>query len=220
MYYQIWNFFFQDEEYRTWKNKITQFNNIYNKFTWQKVSDFFQFVENNFFLKQQLGETKKLSDFINLIHEYSYNLTAEEIAWFLVTRKQIWEFFDYAQKKPTLKDKLLAAKNPQHFVNIAADYGYQFTVDSLAWLLTEIKSSPEVVPINNSVGEVITVSYYGKIEIGYWIWLAEDWGLVPPFCHKDQPFTFLSQSTDDPFLPDRCFLPKSYFNQQLMSLIR
>ncbi|MEA5569335.1 Nif11-like leader peptide family natural product precursor [Anabaena sp. UHCC 0399] len=216
MYYQIWNFFLKDDEYVCWKEKI-KLNNIYSNFTWGKIHDFFRFVEKNFFLKHQLGETQNLAQFINVVTENGYNLTAEQLAWFLVTRKQIWEFFDLAQKTPTIKDELLVAKNPQQFVYIAANYGYYFTVDELAWLLTEIKSSPELVPINNSVGEIDTVSNYGKIEIGYWIWLAEEWGLVAPFCHKDPPLAFLAQYTDDPFLPDRCFLPKSYFNQHFVS---
>jgi hypothetical protein len=216
MYYQIWSFFLKDEEYINWKEKLKG-HNTFHKFTWQKINDFFTFVEQDFFIKHQLGEAYNLEQFINLAKQNGYSLTAEELAWFLVTRKQIWELFDLAQKTPTLKDKLLAAKNPQQFVNIAANYDYCFTVDELGWLLTEIKSSPEVVSINNSVGEILTVSNYGKIEIGYWIWLAEEWGLVAPFCHKDPPLAFLSQYTDDPFLPDRCFLPKSYFNQHFVS---
>jgi hypothetical protein len=210
MYYQIWNFFLQDDEYSSWKEKI-KVNHIYTNFTWEKINDFFRFVENNFFLKHQLGETQNLEEFINLINESGYNVTAEQLAWFLVTRKQIWEFFDLAQKTPLIKDELLAAKSPEHFINIAANYGYYFTIYELAWLLTEIKSSPELVPINNSVGEIDTVSNYGKVEIGYWIWLAEEWGLVTPFCHKDPPLAFLNQYAHDPFLPDRCYLPKSYF---------
>lgn len=216
MYYQLWSFFLQDDQYLTWKEKI-KINNISNKFTWQKINDFFASVENNFFLKSQLGEVKNPEQFINIVTEYAYNLTIEELAWFLVTRRQIWSFFDLAQKNHVVKDKLLASKTPQQFVNIAADYGYQFTIDELAWLLIEIKSSPELVPIDNSVGEVDTVSNYGTIEVGYWIWLAEEWGLIAPFCHRDPPLKFLSQYTDNPFLPDRCFLPKSYFNQHLIS---
>ncbi|ABA20873.1 conserved hypothetical protein [Trichormus variabilis ATCC 29413] len=215
MYYQIWNFFLKEERYNFWKNEINLYNNP-NKLTWQKVIDFFAFVEQNLFLKSQLGEVDTLEGFINLVVDNGYCLKAEEIAWFLITRKQIWNLFDLAQTTPLLKDQLLSAKNPQQFTKVAADYGYYFSVDELAWLLTEVKSSPELVSINNSVGEILTVSSYGKIEIGYWIWLAEEWGIVPPFCHRVQPGTFLSQYIDNPFLPDRCFLPKSYFKQQLV----
>ncbi|WP_066377939.1 MULTISPECIES: Nif11-like leader peptide family natural product precursor [unclassified Anabaena] len=216
MYYQLWNFFLKEQEYLTWKEKIKN-HSQFNKFTWQKIKDFLVFVEQNVCIKHQLGEAYNLEDFINIAKQNGYILTPEELAWFVVTRKQIWEFLDLAQKTPALKDKLLAAKNPKQFINIAANYGYSFTVDELAWLLTDIKASPELVPINNSVGEIDTVSNYGKIEIGYWIWLAEEWGLVRPFCHKDQPLVFLSQYTDDPFLLDRCFLPKSYFMQHFVS---
>ncbi|HIK07735.1 MAG TPA: Nif11-like leader peptide family natural product precursor [Trichormus sp. M33_DOE_039] len=216
MYYQLWSFFLQDHEYLTWKEKI-KINNISNKFTWQKIKDFFASVEDNFLLKSQLGESQNPEQFIHMATENGCNLTIEEIAWFLVTRKQIWEFLDLAQKTSAIKDKLLASKTPQQFVHIAADYGYYFTVDELAWLLTEIKALPKLVPIDNSVGEVDTVSNYGRIEIGYWIWLAEEWGLIAPFCHREPPLNFLSQYTDNPFLPDRCFLPKSYFNQHLIT---
>ncbi len=217
MYYQIWNFFLQEEKYNYWKEKI-KVNKSFNRVTWQKIIDFLSLVEQTFTLKYQLGETDSLEPFLKLATENGYNLTAEELAWFLITRKQIWDLFDFAQKTPSLKEQLLTAKSPQHFVDIGAENGYYFSVDELAWLLTEIKSSSELVSINNSVGEILTVSNYGRIETGYWIWLAEDWGIVPPFCHRDKPSTFLSQNINNPFLPDRCFLPKSYFNQRLMTI--
>jgi hypothetical protein len=215
MYFQIWNFFLREEQYITWKDKI----NLYNKFdkaTWQKIADFFAFIEQDFYLKTQLGEANSIAQFIYLALESGYDITSEELAWFLITRKQIWNLFDLAQKTPLLKEQLLLAKNPQQFIRVATDYGYDFSIDELAWLLTEIKSSPELVSINNGVGEILTVSNYGKIEISYWIWLAEEWGLVAPFCHRVQPGNSLPQYIDNPFLPDRCFLPKSYFNQHLV----
>ena len=218
MYYQLWNFFLREEQYVFWKEKI-KLHNEFDKSTWQKIIDFLSFIEQSFLLKSQLGETDSLERFIKLATENGCNLTAEELAWFLITRKQIWDIFDLAQKTPSLKEELLAAKNPQDFIKIAAENGYYFSIEELAWLLTEIKSFSELVPINNSVGEILTVSNYGKIEIGYWIWLAEDWGIVPPFCHLDQPDTRLTQYTPNPFLPDRCFLPKSYFNQRLLSVV-
>ncbi|MDZ8024768.1 MAG: Nif11-like leader peptide family natural product precursor [Nostoc sp. SerVER01] len=217
MYYQIWNFFLQEDKYNYWKDRI-KVNKKFNRVTWQKIIDFLSLVEQTFALKYQLGETDSLEPFLKLATENGYNLTAEELAWFLISRKQIWDLFDLAQKTPSLKEELLTAKSPQHFVNIAAKNSYYFSVDELAWLLTEIKSSSELVSINNSVGEILTVSNYGRIETGYWIWLAEDWGIVPPFCHRDKPSTFLSQNVNNPFLPDRCFLPKSYFNQRLMAI--
>ncbi|MDZ8240835.1 MAG: Nif11-like leader peptide family natural product precursor [Nostoc sp. ChiQUE01a] len=217
MYYQIWNFFLQEDKYNYWKERI-KVNKKFNRVTWQKIIDFLSLVEQTFALKYQLGETDSLEPFLKLATENGYNLTAEELAWFLISRKQIWDLFDLAQKTPSLKEQLLTAKSPQHFVNIAAENSYYFSVDELAWLLTEIKSSSELVSINNSVGEILTVSNYGRIETGYWIWLAEDWGIVPPFCHRDKPSTFLSQNVNNPFLPDRCFLPKSYFNQRLMAI--
>lgn len=217
MYYQIWNFFLQEEKYNYWKEKI-KVNKSFNRVTWQKIIDFLSLVEQTFALKYKLAETDSLEPFLKLATENGYNLTAEELAWFLITRKQIWDLFDFAQKTPSLKEQLLTAKSPQHFVDIGAENGYYFSVEELAWLLTEIKSSSELVSINNSVGEILTVSNYGRIETGYWIWLAEDWGIVPPFCHRDKPSTFLSQNVNNPFLPDRCFLPKSYFNQRLMAI--
>ncbi|MBD2518388.1 Nif11 family protein [Nostoc sp. FACHB-973] len=217
MYYQIWNFFLQEDKYNYWKERI-KVNKSFNRVTWQKIIDFLSLVEQTFALKYQLGETDSLEPFLKLATENGYNLTAEELAWFLITRKQIWDLFDFAQKTPSLKEQLLTAKSPQHFVDIGAENAYYFSVDELAWLLTEIKSSSELVSINNSVGEILTVSNYGRIETGYWIWLAEDWGIVPPFCHRDKPSTFLSQNVNNPFLPDRCFLPKSYFNQRLMAI--
>ncbi|MHC0063394.1 Nif11-like leader peptide family natural product precursor [Nostoc sp. UIC 10890] len=215
MYYQIWNFFLKEDKYIYWKEKI-KVNKNFDKVTWQKIIDFLSLVEQTFLLKSQLAETDSLEPFLKLATENGYNLTSEELAWFLVTRRQIWDLFDFAQKTPSLKEELLIAKDPQQFVNIAAENGYYFSVEELAWLLTEIKSSSELVSINNSVGEILTVSSYGRIEIGYWIWLAEDWGIVPPFCHRDKPGTFLCQNINNPFLPDRCFLPKSYFNQRLL----
>lgn len=215
MYFQIWNFFLKEEQYLIWKNKI----NLYKRFdtyTWQKIVEFFASVEQDFFLKTNLGETESIEKFIYLLLESGYDINAEELAWFLVTRKQIWNLFDLAQKTPLLKEQLLSTKNPQQFNKIAADYGYNFSIDELAWLLTEIKSSPELISINNSVGEILTGSNYGKVEIGYWIWLAEEWGIVPPFCHRVQSPASLRQNADNPFLPDRCFLPKSYFNQHLV----
>lgn len=103
MYYQIWNFFLKEEKYIFWKKEINLYN-IPNKLTWQKVIDFFAFVEQNFFLKSQLGEVETLEGFINLVVDNGYYLRAEEIAWFLVTRKQIWNLFDLAQKTPSLKE--------------------------------------------------------------------------------------------------------------------
>ncbi|MFN6563089.1 MAG: Nif11-like leader peptide family natural product precursor [Nostoc sp. ChiSLP01] len=217
MYYQIWNFFLQEDKYNYWKGKI-KLNKNFNRVTWQKIIDFLSLVEQTFALKYRLAETDSLEPFLKLATDNGYNLTADELAWFLITRKQIWDLFDLAQKTPSLKEQLLTAKSPQHFVNIAAENSYYFSVDELAWLLTEIKSSSELVSINNSVGEILTVSNYGRIETGYWIWLAEDWGIVAPFCHRDKPGTFLSQNINNPFLPDRCFLPKSYFNQRLMAI--
>lgn len=215
MYFQIWNFFLREEQYITWKDKI----NLYNKFdkvVWQKIADFFASVEQDFLLKSNLGKADSIAQFIYLAIESGYDITLEELAWFLITRKQIWNLFDLAQKTPLLKEQLLSAKNPQQFVKVAADYGYYFSVDELAWLLTEIKSSPDLVSINNGVGEILTASNYGKIEISYWIWLGEEWGIVPPFCHRVQPAVSLQQVVVNPFLPDRCFLPKSYFNQHLV----
>ncbi|MFN6569941.1 nitrogen fixation protein [Nostoc minutum NIES-26] len=218
MYYQLWNFFLREEQYFFWKEKI-KINKEFDRLTWQKIINFLSLIEQSFLLKSQLGETDSVERFINLATENGYSLTAEELAWFLTTRKQIWDLFDLAQKTPSLKEQLLTAKNPQEFIKIAAENGYYFSVEELAWLLTEIKSSSELVSINNSVGEILTVSNYGRIETGYWIWLAEDWGIVPPFCHRDQPVTSLSQYMHNPFLPDRCFLPKSYFNQRLLSRV-
>ncbi|WP_445635698.1 Nitrogen fixation protein [Nostoc sp. DSM 114161] len=217
MYYQIWNFFLQEDKYNYWKDRI-KVHKSFNRVTWQKIIDFLSLVEQTFALKYRLAETDSLEPFLKLATENGYKLTADELAWFLITRKQIWDLFDLAQKTPSLKEQLLTAKSPHHFVNIAAENNYYFSVDELAWLLTEIKSSSELVSINNSVGEILTVSNYGRIETGYWIWLAEDWGIVAPFCHRDKPGTFLSQNINNPFLPDRCFLPKSYFNQRLMAI--
>lgn len=218
MYYQLWNFFLREEKYFFWKEKI-KLNEKFNRSTWQKIIDFLSLIEQSFLLKSQLGETDSLEQFIDLATENGYSLTAEELAWFLTTRKQIWDLFDLAQKMSSLKEQLLTAKNPQEFIKIAANNGYYFSVEELAWLLIEIKSSPELVSINNSVGEILTVSNYGRIEISYWIWLAEDWGIVPPFCHRDRSGTFLNQDIPSPFLPDRCFLPKSYFNQRFLSRV-
>jgi len=215
MYYQIWNFFLKEDKYIYWKEKI-KVNKSFDKATWQKIIDFLSLVEQTFLLKIQLAEADSLEPFLKLATENGYNLTAEELAWFLVTRRQIWDLFDFAQKTTSLKEELLIAKDPQQFVNIAAENGYYFSVEELAWLLIEIKSSPELVSINNSVGEILTVSNYGRIEIGFWIWLAEDWGIVPPFCHREKPDNLLSENTNNPFLLDRCFLPKSYFNQRLL----
>ncbi|MBE9008253.1 Nif11-like leader peptide family natural product precursor [Fortiea sp. LEGE XX443] len=218
MYYQLWNFFLKEDKYLYWKEK-TNFNKNFDHFTWQKIIDFLSLVEQDFAIKTQLDETDSIEPFIELAGDNGYNLTAEAIAWFVVTRKQIWDLFDIAQKTPSLKEKLLSSKNPQQFIKIAAEHGYHFSIDELAWLLIEIKSSPELVAINNSVGEILTVSNYGRIEIGYWIWLAEDWGIVPPFCHLNKLGNLLTQNTRNPFLLDQCFLPKGYFNQRLMSVV-
>jgi hypothetical protein len=201
MYYQLWNFFLREEKYIHWKEQIKDINKQFDRLTWQKIVDFFSEVEQNFSFKNQLGITESLEQFIQSIRENGYSLTAD------------------AQKTPSIKEQLILSKNPQQFIKIAIDNGYYFSVEQLAWLLTEIKSSSELVSINNSVGEILSVSNYGKIEIGYWIWLAEDWGIVPPFCHRDKPGNFLSQYINNPFLSDRCFLPKSYFNQHFMSLV-
>jgi hypothetical protein len=217
MYYQLWNFFLREDKYLSWKEKI-KFNRKFDHDIWQKIIDFLALVEQNFFLKAQLEQTDSIESFLKLAKANGYNFTPEALAWFVVTRKEIWDLFDMAQKRPSLKDKLLASKNPQQFIKIAIANGYQFSVEELAWLLIEIKASPEIVTINNSVGEIVTVSNYGKIEIGYWIWLAEDWGIVPPFCHLHKSGNLTDKNTRNPFLLDRCFLPKSYFNQRLMSV--
>ncbi|MBH8555171.1 Nif11-like leader peptide family natural product precursor [Nostocaceae cyanobacterium CENA357] len=218
MYYHLWNFFLKEDQYLFWKEKI-KLNKKSDKLTWQNIIDFLGLIEQTFLLKSQLGETNTLEQFIKLSTENGYHFTAEELAWFITTRKQIWDLFDLAQKTPSLKEQLLTAKHPQDFIKIATENGYYFSVEELAWLLTEIKASPELVSINNSVGEILAVSNYGRIETGYWIWLAEDWGIVPPFCHRHQLGTLFSEYMDNPFLPDRCFLPKSYFNQRFLSRV-
>ncbi|MCC5638012.1 Nif11-like leader peptide family natural product precursor [Nostoc sp. CHAB 5844] len=218
MYYHLWNFFLKEDRYFYWKAKV-KFTKGFDHFTWQKINDLLLLVEQNFFLKAQLAKIDNIESFLKIAKENGYNLTAEAFAWFVVTRKQIWDLFDMAQTTPSLKEKLLSSKNPQQFIEIAAAHRYQFSVDELAWLLTEVKSSPELVSINNSVGEIITVSNYGRIEIGYWIWLAEDWGIVPPFCHLNKSGYLVSQNIRNPFLLNQCFLPKSYFNQRLMSVV-
>jgi Nif11 domain len=203
MYYQLWNFFLREEKYIDWKEQIKDINKKFDRLTWR------------FFFSSRT----KFKQFIQSIIENGYSLTADELAWFLTTRRQIWDLFDLAQKTPSIKEQLILSKNPQQFIKIASDNGYNFSVEQLAWLLTEIKSSSELVSINNSVGEILSVSNYGRIETGYWIWLAEDWGIVAPFCHRDKPGNLLSQYINNPFLSDRCFLPKSYFNQHFMSLV-
>ncbi|ALF55422.1 nitrogen fixation protein [Nostoc piscinale CENA21] len=218
MYYQLWNLFLSEDKYSYWKEKVKLLPK-FDHFTWQKIIDFLSLAEQNFFLTTQLEKIDSIEAFLLLAKENGYKLTQEALAWFVITRKQIWDLLDTAQKIPSLKEQLLAAKNPQQFIKIAAEHRFHFSVEELAWLLTEVKCSPEFVSLNNSVGEILTASNYGRIEIGYWIWLAEDWGIVPPFCHLHKSDNLVSENIRNPFFLDRCFLPKSYFTQRLMSMV-
>jgi hypothetical protein len=222
MIYQICNFFYNSEIYPFWKEKINS-NQNFNRLTWQNVVDFVSAYEQTTLLRNKILKTDNLKQFIEVATANGYSFTEEELAWVLITNKEIWDFFKSAEEIPEIKEQLLSSKNPQEFVKIATDNGYKFSVEALGWLLTDIKSSSSV-GISDFVGEVITVPIIGRIGgILNWMAMAETWGIVPPFCHREQPnnSSILSTWNEDIYNKKyslrKCFLPRCYFNQRLMS---
>ncbi|MBW4646037.1 MAG: Nif11-like leader peptide family natural product precursor [Goleter apudmare HA4340-LM2] len=219
MHFQIWNFFYRPEVYSEWKARINH-EHRFNYLTWQKISYFLGELEVNSALSNKLLHSHSLEDFVAKAKENSqYSFTQDELAWVVITSNEIWNFLELAEETRTIKEQLLLARNPQEFINIAIENGYKFYTKELGYLLTEIKSSPSV-GISNSFGAALTTPIIGKIITGCWIDIAEKWGLVPPFCHRDQPNTSLFSNEDllnPQYYLRKCFLPKGYFNQRLMS---
>lgn len=221
MHYQIWNFFYSDDEvYQSWKAKVNQDNIQFNQFTWEKISEFLGAIDQNTPLKTELIYTHRLREFIEKARDNGYSFTEDELASVVITSKEIWDLFAIAYKTPPLQAELLSAKNPQEFIRIAGENGYHFSIEALRWVLTNIKSSSQV-RITNSVGDTLAT----PVMTGNWIMLAEEWGLVAPFCHRDKPTTSSILSKWDDDIDDenccgrRCWLPRGYFNQRLMSCL-
>ncbi|MEQ8386615.1 MAG: Nif11-like leader peptide family natural product precursor [Coleofasciculus sp. A1-SPW-01] len=213
MHYKIWAFFCTEENYPYWQEQIQQSQEV-NRITWEKISDFLRAIEPHNPLSHQLLQAHNLEQFIQIARDNGYQLTQEELAWFVVTQKQIWDFLYLAQETPSLKQQLLTTRNPDEFINIAVAKGYYFSQKELAWLLIDIKSSSSLVGINNSTGDTFIFPKIDGIEMWYWLELAEKWGLVPPFSNLSQPGNGLFGDEKDPFFLKQCFLPRGYFNQR------
>ncbi|MEQ8972595.1 MAG: Nif11-like leader peptide family natural product precursor [Coleofasciculus sp. C1-SOL-03] len=215
MHYKIWDFFCTEENYPYWQDQIQQ-SQEFNWITWGKIRDFLRVIEQPNPLSHQLLQANHIEQFIQIARDNGYQLTQEELAWFVISQKQIWDCLALAQQTPSLKQQLLSTQNPDEFIKIAFDQGYYFSQKELAWLLIDIKSSSSLVSINNSTGDAFCISNIGHIVMGYWVGLAEKWGLVPPFSNLSQPGNGLFGDEQDPFFLDQCFLPRGYFNQRLL----
>ncbi len=222
MHYQIWNFFYSDDEvYQSWKAKVNQENIKFNQFTWEKISHFLWAIDQNSPLKTELIYTHSLGDFIEKARDNGYSFTEDELASVVITGQEIWNLFAIAQKTPPLEAELRSAKNPQEFIKIAAENGYHFSIEALGWLLTNIKSYSQV-SITSCSGDSYCAPAIGRIHTLQWICLAEEWGLVAPFCHRDKPNLGILSGwdrdiDDDKSFWSQCWLPRGYFNQRLMS---
>ncbi|MEQ9548705.1 MAG: Nif11-like leader peptide family natural product precursor [Coleofasciculus sp. G3-WIS-01] len=215
MHYNIWNFFCTEENYPYWQEQIQQ-SQEFNRITWEKIRDFLCVIERHNPLSHQLLQAHNLEQFIQIARNKGYQLTQEELAWFVIIQKQIWDCLALAQKTPSLKQQLLSTRNPDEFIKIAVAQGYYFSQKELAWLLIDIKSLSSLVSINNSTGDTFVFPNIDGIEMGYWLELAEKWGLVPPFSNLSQPGNGLFGDEQDPFFLKQCFLPRGYFNQRLL----
>ena len=116
--YQIWDFFYREDSYSFWKEKVKNYQN-FNLFTWEKILGFLSALEQTPSLKNHLLKTNTLAQFIQVAAENNYFFTEEEIVWVMITKQQIWDFFAIAQKTPTLREELLSTKTPQQFLEIA-----------------------------------------------------------------------------------------------------
>jgi hypothetical protein len=215
--YQIWDFFYREDSYSFWKEKVKNYQN-FNLFTWEKILGFLSALEQTPSLKNHLLKTNNLAQFIQVAAENNYFFTEEEIVWVMITKQQIWDFFAIAQKTPTLREELLSTKTPQQFLEIAKQHDYYFSIEALGWILTEIKLSSKV-RIFNPTGQVFFTPVIAGICTGSWIGLAESWGLVPPFCHINKPTGLVrwdEDINDEKYSLRQCFLPPGYFNQRLI----
>jgi hypothetical protein len=221
MLYRIWESFFTADTYLSWQSKLQQSKQI-DQAIWDKISDFLVVAEQKAELRNKLNRTDSLKQFLKVAADNGYSFTEDELGWVVITQNQIWGLFELAEKTPSLKEQLLSAKTPNQFISIAAEYGYNFSVQELAWLLTDLKSSSLVRLVNN-VGEILTAAYVGRIGTGYWISLGENWGIVPPLCHRTQPIPCFGRSIQDEDISKpsyylrHCFLPRGYFNQRLIN---
>ena len=145
--YQIWDFFYREDSYSFWKEKVKNYQN-FNLFTWEKILGFLSALEQTPSLKNHLLKTNNLAQFIQVAAENNYFFTEEEIVWVMITKQQIWDFFAIAQKTPTLQEELLLTKTPQQFLEIAKQHDYDFSIEALGWILTEIKLSSKVQIFN------------------------------------------------------------------------
>jgi len=213
MHYKIWEFFCTEKNYPYWQEQIQQ-SQEFNRITWGEIRDFLRVIEQQNSLSYHLSQAHNLEQFIQIARDNGYQLTQEELAWFVIIQKQIWDCLALAQKTPSLKQQLLSTRNPDEFIKIAFEQGYYFSQKELGWLLIDIKSSSSLVKINNSTGDVFFILNIGHIEMGSWMGLAEKWGLVPPFSNLSQPGNGLFGDEKDPFFLKQCFLPRGYFNQR------
>lgn len=212
MWYPIWDYFFAQEKYSVWKQRLWQAPRA-NKLTWVKVAYFLRAVEQDKSWDGQLKKTRTIEEFMAVVADNGFTFTLAELGKVLIAKEQIWDLFSAIETTPSLKEQLLQVKSADEFIQMAVDNDYYFTKQELSWLLTGIKLDSILVSVTNSTGDSFCASKIGSVETLPYISLGEEWGIVPPFCHIDKRDTFFSQDVNDPFLLDRCFLPRGYFNQ-------
>jgi Nif11 domain len=210
--------FFQQDNYTTWREKIKTSPAI-NKLVWDNVQNFLNLAVATDILTNQIAKTETLPKFMDIVREYGYSFTEQELAWVIINQEIIWEFLATAEKNPHFRASLLSAKTPQKFLEIARQNNHQFPLEAFTWILIDIKSSSSV-RIFSATGEVYSTPVIGRIPTGEWISLAEEWGILAPFCHVKKPETGIFKSGDideEQYFLYQCFLPHGYFNQRLIN---
>lgn len=217
MIYLLGNVWERDD-YKIWLDKIQNMPAI-NKLQWDNVQNFFNLAISTEVLTKQVATTRNLKQFMEIVKEYDYSFTEHDLAWVMINQDIIWEFLATAEKDPNLRLKLLSTTTPQNFMEIAKQYNYVFSIEAFIWILVDIKSSSRV-RITLDTGDAYTTPVIGRIPIGEWILLAEEWGMLAPFCHLEKPDTGLFKSgdiDDEKYFLYQCFLPHGYVNQRLVN---
>ncbi|MDJ0734984.1 MAG: Nif11-like leader peptide family natural product precursor [Nostocaceae cyanobacterium] len=219
MIYLIFQFFYTEDNRNYWLEKVKE-SPGFNLTIWDKVGQFLSAAKQIHSLKIKLIraviETNSLEEFLQVAADEGYHITQEELAWFVMTKQQIWQLLSQAQQNSCLKMQLLSVKTPQEFISQVAENGYHFSIEEFGWFLTDIKM---LGTTTNMTGNRLFIPCISKISTADWLSLGEDLGIVPPFCNlgsKLEGGIFQDYDISDPnYFLEQCFLPRGYFEKRL-----